>query len=93
MLSTRIRDLGLSLAGTRMEPVVAEFLQELERRGVRPRPHVYLSTEWGVPFGTISIAIPFYLARPDRETSAAVAVTALVTALAMNHVLRGSYAP
>ncbi len=65
LLSIRIRDLGLSLAGTRLEPVVAEFLQELERLGVRPRPHVYLSTEWGVPFGTISIAIPFYLARPD----------------------------
>ena len=29
------------------------------------RPHFYLSTEWGVPFDTISIAIPFYLARVD----------------------------
>jgi hypothetical protein len=29
------------------------------------RPHFYLSTEWGVPFGTVSIAIPFYLARQD----------------------------
>ena len=28
-------------------------------------PHFYLSTEWGVPFDTISIAIPFYLARVD----------------------------
>jgi hypothetical protein len=44
---------------------LAEFKQELEERGVRPVPHFYLSTEWGVPFGTISIAIPFYLARPD----------------------------
>src|SRR5262249_45089847 len=31
----------------------------------RIRPHFYLSTEWGVPFDTISIAIPFYLAHPE----------------------------
>ena len=30
---------------------------------MRPRP--YLSTEWGVPFGTVAIAIPFYLASPE----------------------------
>src|SRR4029453_6448977 len=29
----------------------------------RVRPHFYLSTEWGVPSGSVSIAIPFYLAR------------------------------
>jgi hypothetical protein len=65
LLSTPIRDLGLSIAGTPLAPVVAEFLKELEHLSVRPQPHVYLSTEWGVPFGTISIAIPFYLARPE----------------------------
>ena len=31
----------------------------------RVRPRFYLSTEWGVPFETVAIAIPFYLARPD----------------------------
>src|SRR5262249_18576064 len=31
----------------------------------RLKPHIYLSDAWGVPFGTISLAIPFYLARPD----------------------------
>jgi hypothetical protein len=31
----------------------------------RLRPDFYLSTEWGVPFGTVSIAIPFYLAHPE----------------------------
>ena len=66
-LSTlRIRDLGLRIAGTALEPVVREFEGELEQAGIRKvRPHLYLSTEWGVPFGTVSIAIPFYLARPD----------------------------
>ena len=67
-LSARpIRDLGLTLEGTPLAPVLDEFLAELDRAGVCPRlrPRFYLSTEWGVPFGTIAIAIPFYLARPE----------------------------
>jgi len=61
-----MRDLGLTIAGTALEPVLAQLQQELERMGIRRlKPHFYLSTEWGVPFDTISIAIPFYLARPD----------------------------
>src|SRR5215208_1588068 len=64
--STPIRDLGLTLEGTRLEPILAEFTEELRQVGVtRVRPRFYLSTEWGVPFETIAIAIPFYLARPD----------------------------
>jgi hypothetical protein len=66
LLATPIRDLGLTIAGTPLEPVLAHFQRELEQAGiVHLKPHFYLSTEWGVPFGTISIAIPFYLARPD----------------------------
>jgi putative zinc-binding metallo-peptidase len=64
--SVRIRDLGLQIAGTPLEPVVQEFEGELKRAGIRRvRPRFYLSSEWGVPFGTVAIAIPFYLARPD----------------------------
>lgn len=64
--SRPIRDLGLKIAGTWLEPVLAEFEAELQGRGIRRvRPHFYLSTEWGVPFGTVSIAIPFYLVRED----------------------------
>ena len=66
-LSSRpIRDLGLTIAGTPLEPVVAAFQQELERLGIRRlRPDFYLSTDWGVNFGTLAIGIPFYLARPE----------------------------
>lgn len=64
--ATPVRDLGLSLQGTRLEPVVQEFHQELEQIGIRKlKPHCYLSTEWGVNFGTIGIGMPFYLARED----------------------------
>ncbi len=61
-----IRDLGLTIEGTALAPVIAEFEAELAVAGIhRVRPRFYLSTEWGVPFETIAIAIPFYLARTD----------------------------
>ena len=61
-----IRDLGLTIEGTRLEPIVAAFAAELERAGIRRlRPRFYLSMEWGVPFDTIAVAIPFYLAREE----------------------------
>jgi hypothetical protein len=66
LLATPIRELGLTIAGTPLEPVLAQFQEELERAGLsRLRPDFHLSTEWGVPFDTISIGIPFYLARPE----------------------------
>jgi len=65
LFGTPIRDLGLRIEGTPLEPVVADFSQEVARLGLRVEPHLYLSTEWGVPFGTVAIAIPFYLAHPE----------------------------
>ena len=65
-LSTPIRDLKLSIAGSRLEPMVARFFNELDGIGLAGlHPRVYLSTEWGVPDGTLAMAIPFYLASDD----------------------------
>jgi hypothetical protein len=64
--STPIRDLGLTITGTRLEPILQEFEIELSRCGFRRlKPRFYLSTEWGVPFETVAMAIPFYLAKPE----------------------------
>jgi hypothetical protein len=61
-----IRDLQLSIADTRLAPVIDEFRSELNSRGLtKIAPTFYLSTEWGVSFGTVAIGIPFYLARPE----------------------------
>ncbi len=60
-----IRNLGLTIGGTRLEPVIDEFRAELAQRGIKVVPRFHLSTEWGVPFGTVVIGIPFYLAHPD----------------------------
>jgi hypothetical protein len=65
-LKVPIRDLNLTIAGTSLEPILASFERELETVGIKKlHPRFYLSTEWGVPYDTIAIAIPFYLARPE----------------------------
>jgi hypothetical protein len=65
-LDRPIRELGLTIAGTRLEPVVTQFRAELDAVGFGAlQPHLYLSNEWGVGFGTTAIAIPFYLAHPE----------------------------
>jgi hypothetical protein len=57
--------MGLSIQGTWLEPVLAEFESELDRAGIRRvKPRFYLSNEWGVS-DSLAIGIPFYLARPD----------------------------
>jgi hypothetical protein len=66
LFGSPIRDLGLTIDDTRLAPVIEEFRAELALRGItKLAPEFYLSTEWGVPFGTVVIAIPFYLARPE----------------------------
>ncbi len=64
LLELRFCDLGLRIRGTRIERGVERLYGELERRGLRFRPHVWLSTEWFSPDGVPGIAVPFYLAHP-----------------------------
>ena len=64
LLGVRICDLALSIEGTWLEGAVQEVYGELERRGLRLRPHVWLSQEWFSPIGVPGVAIPFYLAHP-----------------------------
>ena len=64
--STPISELRLTIEGTALAPVVDELRRELAAAGItRVRPEFYLSTEWGVPFGSVAIAIPFYLASAE----------------------------
>ncbi len=61
-----IRDLKLEIEETRLAPLIDQFRTELAVKGIkRLVPKFHLSTEWGVPFGTVVIGIPFYLARPE----------------------------
>lgn len=64
LLDLRFNDLGLSLDESPLKPALDRLDRELERRGFRFRPHVWLSVEWFCPDGVPGFAIPFYLAHP-----------------------------
>jgi hypothetical protein len=64
LLDLRLCDLDLSIDGSGLEDRLAELFRELEARGLRFRPHYWLSDEWFCPDGVPGRAIPFYLAHP-----------------------------
>lgn len=64
LLEVRFSDLGLTVRAPNIRSGVQRLYCELEARGIRFRPHVWLSEEWFSPDGVPGIAIPFYLAHP-----------------------------
>ena len=64
LLDLRLCDLPVSIAGSELEPRLAQIDAELEARGLLFRPHYWLSAEWFTPDGVPGVAIPFYLAHP-----------------------------
>lgn len=64
LLDLRLCDLPLKIEGSALEERIAQLYQELESRGLRFRPHFWLSDEWFCPDDVPGIAIPFYLAHP-----------------------------
>jgi hypothetical protein len=67
LLRIRLCDLGLDFPGSELEARAAPLFADLARRGMRFRPHVWLSTEWFSPDGVAGFAIPFYLAHPRLQ--------------------------
>ena len=63
-MQVRIARLGLTLEGTWLEQCVERLYAELDAKGIRLRPHVWLSDEWFAPSTAPGFAIPFYLAHP-----------------------------
>lgn len=64
LLDLRFCDLGLKLGGTELERRMLQLYAELADRGLRFRPHCWLSTEWFAPSKIPGFAVPFYLAHP-----------------------------
>ena len=62
LLDLRLCDLDVRIEGSGLEDRLAELFRELEARGLRFRPHFWLSDEWFCPDGVPGMAIPFYLA-------------------------------
>ncbi|MCA9266461.1 MAG: putative zinc-binding metallopeptidase, partial [Planctomycetales bacterium] len=61
LLDMRICDLGVQIEGSPLEPRINQLHEELAERGLRFRPHCWLSDDWYSPDGIPGIAIPFYL--------------------------------
>jgi hypothetical protein len=62
LLNSRISDLNPHIPGSPVEPFVRRLYREMEARGLRFKPDVYLTDGWGCPDRTPVIGIPFYLA-------------------------------
>jgi hypothetical protein len=64
LLDLRICDLNLSLEGTVVESCLQQLHREMKARGLRLKPHCWLSDDWFSPDGIPGIAVPFYMAHP-----------------------------
>ena len=64
LLQLRMCDLRLDLTRSPLQRHVQRLYAELDERGIRFRPHVWLSNDWFSPDGVPGIAVPFYLAHP-----------------------------
>ena len=64
LLDMRLCDLPVSIRKTPLEGRIVRLYSELAERGLRFRPHIWLSEEWFSPDGVPGFAIPFYLAHP-----------------------------
>jgi len=62
LLNRRISDLNLRIPGSPVEPFVQRLYREMEAKGFRFKPGVYLTDSWGCPDKRPVIGIPFYLA-------------------------------
>ncbi len=64
LLEVRLKDLKVTVEGTWLEGCLRTLQDELDERGLRVKPHAWISSEWFSPDSTPGIAIPFYLAHP-----------------------------
>jgi hypothetical protein len=64
LLGLRLKDLKVAVDGTWLEACLCSLHEELQERGIRARPHAWISSEWFSPENTPGIAIPFYLTHP-----------------------------
>ena len=64
LLKTKICDFSLSIKDSKIQLCIDQLYQELSQRGLRFRPHIWISTEWFSPHGVPGFAVPFYLFHP-----------------------------
>lgn len=62
ILKIRFKDLSLEIKNTEIEERVQQLYAELESKGLKFHPKVFLGDEWFSPEGMNAISVPFYLA-------------------------------
>lgn len=61
LLEKKINQLGLTLAGTVLEPLIQQLYAELTAKGLAFQPRCHVGDEWFVPVGIPAIFVPFFL--------------------------------
>jgi hypothetical protein len=61
LLDKKISQLGLTLAGTPLQPLVQQLYDELSAKGLAFHPPCHIGDEWFVPVGIPAIFVPFFL--------------------------------
>jgi len=64
LLEMRLCDLKVGVEGPLLKPCIAQLYDELEARGIRFRPHFWVSSEWFTPDRIPGCAVPFFLTHP-----------------------------
>jgi hypothetical protein len=64
LMQLRLKDLKVRIEGTWLARCLRDLDEELDQKGMRIRPHAWISDEWFSPSDTPGIAVPFYLAHP-----------------------------
>jgi hypothetical protein len=61
LLDRKISQLGLTLPGTPLEPLIQQLYAELTAKGLGFHPPCHVGDEWFVPVGIPAIFVPFFL--------------------------------
>ena len=61
LLEKKIRQLGLKLEGTELEPLIRQLYDELSAKGLSFHPPCFVGDEWFCPVGIPGIFVPFFL--------------------------------
>ncbi|MHC4712189.1 MAG: putative zinc-binding metallopeptidase [Planctomycetota bacterium] len=64
LLDLRLCDLNVRIKGTALETRIKRVLAELKQKGLRFRPHFWVSDDWFTPERVPGCAVPFYLLHP-----------------------------
>src|SRR5438067_3218995 len=64
LLKQRLSSLRVVVEDTWLEDCLSTLYEELEGRGIRLRPHAWISSEWFSPANVPGIAFPFYFTNP-----------------------------